>query len=95
LPKYSVILRQERREADVKSVLVAGGWELGDVSEHVFRKLEVTKLEMELSRTLGTRVADWKRWKEEEVILPIPDPYISCDGGGGATTGIRSEIYLL
>jgi len=50
---------------------------LGDVSEHVFRKLEVTKLEMELSRTLGTRVADWKRWKEEEVILPTPDRYIS------------------
>ena len=27
LSKYSVILRQERREADVKSVLVAGGWD--------------------------------------------------------------------
>lgn len=88
MSKYSVILRQERRKADVKSVLVAGGWELGDVSEHVFRKLEVTKLEMELSRTMGTRVADWKRWKEEEVILPIPDPYISWRWGGGVATGI-------
>lgn len=27
LSKYSVILRQERREADVKSVLVAEGWD--------------------------------------------------------------------
>lgn len=100
LSTYRVILRQEGRKTDVKSVLVAGGWELGDVSEHVFRKLEVTKLEMELSRTMVTRVADWKRWKEKEVILPIPDPYISwwrglrgC--GKGIAAGIRSEIYLL
>jgi hypothetical protein len=47
------------------------------VSEHVFRKLEVTKFEMELSGTMATRVADWERWEEQEVILPIPDPYIS------------------
>jgi hypothetical protein len=68
---------------------------LGDVSEHVFRKLEVTKLEMELSRTMGTRVADWKRWKEKEVILPIPAPYISWRWGVGFANGIRSEISLL
>ena len=87
LLKYRVILRWEWREADVKSVLVAGGWELDDVSEHVFRKLEVTKFEMELSGTMATRVADWERWEEQEVILPIPDPYISW--GWGVWVGDR------
>jgi hypothetical protein len=52
-------------KTDAKSVLVAGGWELGDASEHVFRKLEVTKFEMELSRTMVTRVANWKGRREE------------------------------
>jgi hypothetical protein len=73
------------------SVLVAGGRELGDASEHVFRKLEVTKFEMDLLRSMVTRVADWKGWREEEVILPVSDPYISRrrgDGEGGRGGGV-------
>jgi hypothetical protein len=51
-------------------------------TENVFRKLEVTKFEMELSRAMVTRVVNWKEWKKEvEVILPISDPYRSWGWG--------------
>jgi hypothetical protein len=60
-----------KRRAGVESVLAVGELRIGFLakkvcpsSEHVFRKLEETKFEMELSRTMDTRVANWKGWKK-------------------------------